>query len=682
MRGVRLHTRIVVVAAVFVLAIAGGAWAFQELPPGGQVNSDPEAGINPALPVNGEEPTNADVVGGALVPGKPAVPWAIFRQSENTGTLREQIFVRSFAGGKWTTRGIGTVGGRSSNESAFPASLNFDQSTDGEVPAIDFAGSGRTVPWATWYENTSGSGFGSNNVFASFFDNKEGDSNKGKWIFAGQGRGNGGSGPPVPSLNIHTNQVAENPSVAGGSAVDPNQPGPWVTWQETSPLPLLTNQIFVERPVAPAGVEECDKVTPKGVAVGEHVPAIGGLCWQEAGVARVGPGTADPSLNVDPTREGIEPDIAFTGPNDSVPWVVWYEEGPTELEGPEEEFLHENDMVFAAKGVKDESATGGFHWEVVGTGTSGVLDRSGFNSFGKCAEAPELEGECSLNANRENEAVDPRVAAGTMNPTKATVPWVTWQEDTFKEGKFVEQIFVSRLVGSKFELANHGNPISGGALDAARPDITFSGNTPYVSWREEVEPKVFRGFYGHFVNAASPEFVLDESDVPLASQAEVREPISSGCIATPFNGDGSACQGGALGTPFFLFTNGSPLGLFADAYRPETPQTGSASSITTSSAVVSGSVNPSGAPVHAFFEFGTSTAYGQTTAVQTLGVGNAAIPIAAAVSGLPPGTTIHYRVVATTDFGTFPGPDQTLKTAAAPPPPVLPMSRAGALNAG
>ena len=48
MRGVRLHRRIVVVAAVFVLAIAGGAWAFQQLPPGGQVNSDPEAGINPA----------------------------------------------------------------------------------------------------------------------------------------------------------------------------------------------------------------------------------------------------------------------------------------------------------------------------------------------------------------------------------------------------------------------------------------------------------------------------------------------------------------------------------------------------------------------------------------------------------------------------------------------------------
>ena len=46
----------------------------------------------------------------------------------------------------------------------------------------------------------------------------------------------------------------------------------------------------------------------------------------------------------------------------------------------------------------------------------------------------------------------------------------------------------------------------------------------------------------------------------------MREPISSSCIATPFNGDGKACQGAAIGTPFFLFTNGSTrCSLFASA---------------------------------------------------------------------------------------------------------------------
>ena len=33
-------------------------------------------------------------------------------------------------------------------------------------------------------------------------------------------------------------------------------------------------------------------------------------------------------------------------------------------------------------------------------------------------------------------------------------------------------------------------------------------------------------------------------------------PISSDCTANPFNADGTACQGGAPGIPFFLFNDG------------------------------------------------------------------------------------------------------------------------------
>ena len=133
------------------------------------MNDDLAAGINKAISVNGDEPTNADVVGGALTAGKPAVPWAIFRQQETNGSPppNDQAFVRSFANGAWTTRGNGTVGGRSSTSPTFRGSLNLDQRQDAEAPAIDFAGTGRTVPWATWYEDTTGTGFaqvGSNHV--------------------------------------------------------------------------------------------------------------------------------------------------------------------------------------------------------------------------------------------------------------------------------------------------------------------------------------------------------------------------------------------------------------------------------------------------------------------------------------------------------------------------------------
>ena len=131
--------------------------------------------------------------------------------------------------------------------------------------------------------------------------------------------------------------------------------------------------------------------------------------------------------------------------------------------------------------------------------------------------------------------------------------------------------------------------------------------------------------------------------------------------------DGAACQGGAVGTPFFLFTAVTiPRGLFANAYAPEAPVTGAANAVDASSAVLSGAVNPEGASVKVSFEFGTTTAYGQTTATQLTGPASTATPFAAQLTGLPAGTTIHYRAVASSDFGTFVGADKTLTTTAVP----------------
>src|SRR5262245_28735968 len=97
------------VCALLILLTTGAAWAaFQSLPANGsQVNDDPAAGIDPTRDVSGADPTNADVVGGALTAGARAVPWAIFRQ-QTTGS--DQVFVRAFKAGAWSTQGNGTVG--------------------------------------------------------------------------------------------------------------------------------------------------------------------------------------------------------------------------------------------------------------------------------------------------------------------------------------------------------------------------------------------------------------------------------------------------------------------------------------------------------------------------------------------------------------------------------------------
>src|SRR5262249_16740749 len=107
-----------------------------------------------------------------------------------------------------------------------------------------------------------------------------------------------------------------------------------------------------------------------------------------------------------------------------------------------------------------------------------------------------------------------------------------------------------------------------------------------------------------------------------------------------------------------------------DAYQPEALVTGTASGIGTSTAIVSGSVNPAGAAVNVFFQFGTTTAYGQATGAQKTAPNDSTTPFTALLSGLPAGTTIHYRAVAVSDFGTFVGGDQTFTTAPVPLPQV------------
>ena len=99
--------------------------------------------------------------------------------------------------------------------------------------------------------------------------------------------------------------------------------------------------------------------------------------------------------------------------------------------------------------------------------------------------------------------------------------------------------------------------------------------------------------------------------------------------------------------------------------------TGAASGVSTSAATVSGTVNPEGAPIRVSFQFGTTLAYGQTTAPLTLAPGNVATPFTGQLTGLPAGTTIHYRAVAVSDFGTFVGADETLTTSPVVSPPLV-----------
>lgn len=102
--------------------------------------------------------------------------------------------------------------------------------------------------------------------------------------------------------------------------------------------------------------------------------------------------------------------------------------------------------------------------------------------------------------------------------------------------------------------------------------------------------------------------------------------------------------------------------------------TGQAASITDVAATLQGSVNAQGQDTKYFFEWGTTSAYGQVTAETAVGKGTTGVAVSTAISGLAPATTYHFQVVAKNASGTTKGGEGTFTTAATPPPPQPPVT--------
>ena len=102
--------------------------------------------------------------------------------------------------------------------------------------------------------------------------------------------------------------------------------------------------------------------------------------------------------------------------------------------------------------------------------------------------------------------------------------------------------------------------------------------------------------------------------------------------------------------------------------------TGGMSAVGTVGATATGTVTPHDQPAQVVVEYGTSTSYGTTTAPVSFAAGSVARPVVAALGGLTPGTTYHYRAVAIVGADRYPGADATFttKTIQAPPPQPTP----------
>lgn len=318
-------------------------------------------------------------------------------------------------------------------------------------------------------------------------------------IFASRMVGNDALSPLGASINVHTNVLAESPTI---TIAGENNAVPWVAWSEPSPGFGNVPQVFASRFIADAGLwqqagedrgggeaslnihtdragtnpfifggstelgqpavpwvawEEVSNVNPSSVQIFvakgvKDDTAIGGFKWETVGQVKE---DGEQTLNVNRFRTSLNPTIVFAETANSVPWVTWHEAG-----------RDEPSRIFTARGVADPKSPGGFKWINVPP----------------CD--PNDETKCALNINPLNDAKDASMAAGSTVAGEGTVPWIAWPE-IGQNGKW--QVFVSRL-----DTSTRNSFIQvGGSLnvdpnhDARTPFITFIGNVPYVAWLED-----------------------------------------------------------------------------------------------------------------------------------------------------------------------------------------------------
>ena len=109
-------------------------------------------------------------------------------------------------------------------------------------------------------------------------------------------------------------------------------------------------------------------------------------------------------------------------------------------------------------------------------------------------------------------------------------------------------------------------------------------------------------------------------------------------------------------------TQGADQTFTTNAASAPTVTTGRAFNVGRRSAFVAGMVKTNGTPTTYWFEYGTSTSYGVKTKTYNIGSWTRNRHVFAFLFNLAPGTTYHYRLVASNGTATTDGADQTFTT--------------------
>ncbi|MCX6249777.1 MAG: T9SS type A sorting domain-containing protein [Bacteroidetes bacterium] len=139
----------------------------------------------------------------------------------------------------------------------------------------------------------------------------------------------------------------------------------------------------------------------------------------------------------------------------------------------------------------------------------------------------------------------------------------------------------------------------------------------------------------------------------------------------------------AVTTDYDGVTRGNPPDIGAYEIPGPLVVTTAATSVSTTGATLNGTVNGNYWSTSVFFDWGLTTAYGNTiTASPGVVGGNNTVAVSAVISGLTVNTTYHFRARGVYVMGTVNGNDMTFTTSCTPPVPTITGSADLCVNSG
>jgi DNA-binding beta-propeller fold protein YncE len=174
------------------------------------------------------------------------------------------------------------------------------------------------------------------------------------------------------------------------------------------------------------------------------------------------------------------------------------------------------------------------------------------------------------------------------------------------------------------------------------------------------------------LDPSTGELFVDEEN-SIDRYASVKELKPSPLESFPSAGGLLKSQGIAVSpasTVYATERTADEVKVFDEYFLPQV-SVGAVSSLKPTSVTLQGSVNPEGEKVSSCeFEYGTTTSYGQVVPCEQglgeapgeIGKGKEPVLVSAKLSGLPSGTTYHYRLVASDVHGTNPSSDHLFTT--------------------